>query len=54
MRQAVYDVMRFWISKGSDGFRMDVIGRISKDLSFPDAPITDPASPWQDTPRYEG
>jgi len=33
---------------------MDVIGRISKDLNFPDAPITDPESPWQDAPRTEG
>jgi glycosidase len=65
VREAVYDVMRFWIGKGCDGFRvrsltthclkqMDVIGRISKDFTFPDAPITDPASEWQDAPRFEG
>ncbi|OCF44537.1 hypothetical protein I317_01609 [Kwoniella heveanensis CBS 569] len=48
LRQAIYDMMRFWLDKKCDGFRMDVIGRISKDMSFPDAPITDPSSEWQD------
>jgi oligo-1,6-glucosidase len=30
--------MRFWLDKGVDGFRMDVIPFISKDKSFPDLP----------------
>ena len=30
--------MRFWLDKGVDGFRMDVINLISKDLSFPEDP----------------
>lgn len=38
VREAVYDVMRFWLDKGVDGFRMDVINLISKVQSFPDAP----------------
>ncbi len=33
---------------------MDVIGRISKDHAFPDAPITDPGARYQDFPRVEG
>jgi len=33
---------------------MDVIGRISKDLAFKDAPIKDPESEWQEAPRNEG
>jgi hypothetical protein len=33
---------------------MDVIGRISKDLKFPDAPIRDPKSRWQEASRAEG
>ncbi|MBP3041311.1 alpha-glucosidase [Bacillaceae bacterium Marseille-Q3522] len=30
VRQEVYDIMRFWLEKGIDGFRMDVIGLIAK------------------------
>ena len=30
VRQEVYDLMRFWLDKGIDGFRMDVINLISK------------------------
>jgi oligo-1,6-glucosidase len=38
MRQEIYDIMHFWLKKGIDGFRMDVIPFISKDTSFPDIP----------------
>ncbi|NBB74294.1 MAG: glucohydrolase, partial [Bacteroidetes bacterium] len=34
VRDEVYDLMRFWLDKGVDGFRMDVIPFISKDLPF--------------------
>jgi len=34
VRDEVYDIMRFWLDKGVDGFRMDVIPFISKDLPF--------------------
>jgi oligo-1,6-glucosidase len=47
LRRAVYDDMRFWLDKGIGGFRMDVINMISKPAGFPDAPVTDPTSPWQ-------
>ena len=36
VRHEVYDLMRFWLDKGVDGFRMDVIPFISKDAAFPD------------------
>lgn len=36
VRHAVYDMMRWWLDKGVDGFRMDVINLISKDTSLPD------------------
>lgn len=39
VRNAIYDMMRFWFEKGVDGFRMDVISLISKDQSFPDGPV---------------
>lgn len=38
LRQEVYDIMHFWLKKGIDGFRMDVIGLISKDIRFPNFP----------------
>ncbi|ESQ75094.1 alpha-glucosidase [Asticcacaulis sp. AC402] len=36
VRHEVYDVMRFWLDKGVDGFRMDVIPFVSKDRSWPE------------------
>ncbi|MFL6098552.1 MAG: glycoside hydrolase family 13 protein [Actinomycetales bacterium] len=40
VRQAVYEMLRFWLDRGVDGFRMDVINMISKavaaDGSLPD------------------
>ena len=36
VRQEIHDIVKFWADKGVDGFRMDVISMISKDLSFPD------------------
>jgi oligo-1,6-glucosidase len=36
VRQAVFAMMRWWLGRGVDGFRMDVIDMISKDTSLPD------------------
>ncbi len=36
VRQEVYSIMRFWLDKGVDGFRMDVITLISKQPGLPD------------------
>lgn len=36
VRQYVFDAMRYWKSQGVDGWRLDVITQISKDLSFKD------------------
>ena len=36
VRQEVYGLMRFWLDKGVDGFRMDVIPLISKQPGLPD------------------
>ncbi len=41
LRQEVYQLMRFWLDKGIDGFRMDVIPMISKRLDFPDIDTSD-------------
>ncbi|KAG8166385.1 hypothetical protein KVR01_002074 [Diaporthe batatas] len=37
VREAVWDVMRFWLDRGACGFRMDVINMISKVPGYPDA-----------------
>jgi len=34
VRKAVYDMMKYWLDKGVDGFRLDVINLISKDQRF--------------------
>ena len=34
LRKAVYDMMKFWLNKGVDGLRMDVISCISKNVNF--------------------
>ena len=34
VRKEIYDIMKFWLEKGIDGFRMDVISLISKNLPF--------------------
>lgn len=36
VRDEVFDMMDWWLKKGVDGFRMDVISCISKDQSFAD------------------
>ncbi|WP_125582040.1 glycoside hydrolase family 13 protein [Levilactobacillus cerevisiae] len=38
VRQEIWGLMKFWLDKGVDGFRMDVINLISKPADFPDAP----------------
>jgi alpha-glucosidase len=38
VRAAIYQVMRFWLRKGVDGFRVDVIWHLIKDDRFRDNP----------------
>ena len=35
----VHAMMRWWVDRGVDGFRMDVINLISRDPSLPDGPV---------------
>ncbi|WP_426452818.1 glycoside hydrolase family 13 protein [Paenibacillus sp. S-38] len=37
VREEIYAMMRFWLNKGIDGFRMDVINLLAKQEGFPDA-----------------
>ena len=38
VRAAMHDVMRFWLRRGVDGFRVDVIWHLIKDAAFRDDP----------------
>jgi oligo-1,6-glucosidase len=38
VRREVYAMMRWWLARGVDGFRMDVINKISKRLPLADVP----------------
>ena len=38
LRREIYDVMRFWLDMGVDGFRLDVITSLKKPAGFPDDP----------------
>lgn len=40
MKNAMRDVLRFWIDRGVDGFRVDVVDHIGKDPAFEDDTFT--------------
>ena len=46
VRQAIADVMRFWIDRGVDGFRIDAVDRLAKDPQFRDDPPAFAPSPF--------
>jgi oligo-1,6-glucosidase len=52
VRQAVYSMMRWWLDRGVDGFRMDVINLISKDPSLPNGDLPPGASFGNGFPHY--
>ena len=39
VRQAMFDVMRFWLDRGIDGFRVDALEVLLKDEQFRDNPV---------------
>ena len=45
VRAAVYRMMNWWLDRGVDGFRMDVINLISKDPGLPDG-VVYPGRAW--------
>jgi oligo-1,6-glucosidase len=51
VRQALYAMMRWWLDRGVDGFRMDVINMISKNTSLPDT-TPRPGSPYGPAGQY--
>ena len=40
VKQAMFDVVRFWLDKGVDGFRLDIFHSIYKDAQFRDNPFS--------------
>jgi alpha-glucosidase len=50
VREAIFDVMRFWLGRGVDGFRVDVLWLLGKDPELRDNP---PNPRWRDgLPAY--
>ncbi len=45
LRAAMFETLRFWLKRGVDGFRMDVIGMILKDKELRDNPLNPNANP---------
>jgi alpha-glucosidase len=41
VRNAIHDVMRFWLRRGVDGFRVDAVWYLIKDDQFRDNPLND-------------
>ncbi|WP_457964369.1 alpha-glucosidase [Arthrobacter sp. D1-29] len=52
VRAAIYDMMNWWLDRGVDGFRMDVINFISKDPALPDGPRADGMLYGDGAPHY--
>ncbi len=51
VREAMKDVMRFWLDRGVDGFRIDAVNHIGKNMKFPDEEInTAYNEEWSDNP----
>ncbi len=40
VQQAMFDVVRFWLDRGVDGFRLDIFHTIFKDAHFRDNPLS--------------
>jgi alpha-glucosidase len=51
LRAAIYDAMRFWLKRGVDGFRMDVLWLLIKDEFFRDNPPNPGYAGGQDLSR---
>ncbi|KUJ24483.1 glycoside hydrolase [Mollisia scopiformis] len=52
-REAIYNTsITFWLKRGIDGFRIDTVNKYSKNVSFPDAEITNPKEETQPAWRH--
>jgi alpha-glucosidase len=52
VKQAMYDVMRFWLKRGVDGIRVDAFNQALKDYSFMDDPVNHSYKEGKDDPYY--
>ncbi|MEX2365262.1 MAG: alpha-amylase family glycosyl hydrolase, partial [Pseudohongiellaceae bacterium] len=52
VRQALYAMVRWWLDKGVDGFRIDAITHIKKDAGLPDMPNPDGLKTVPSLPRH--
>jgi len=53
VREAMFDVMRFWLDRGVDGFRVDVLWHLAKDVRLRDNPPNPDFNPSSDSPCQE-
>jgi alpha-glucosidase len=53
VRHALTDAMRFWRERGADGFRIDVVQRLSKDPLLRDNPPPADDAEWARAGRYD-
>src|SRR5262249_15169959 len=51
VRAAIYEAMRFWLARGVDGFRVDVIWHLIKDEQFRDNPLSPDFAPGEKPKR---
>jgi glycosidase len=47
VQEAMFDVARFWLDRGVDGFRVDVAGAVMKDPELRDNPSNGGKRPWR-------
>ena len=53
MRQDLYDIARYWLDLGVDGFRLDALAHLAKDLSFTDSSLpVDPDGMVLDSSKF--
>jgi len=52
VRSEVYEMMHWWLDRGVDGFRMDVINMISKVPGLPNAPVVSSSLRYQPGGQY--
>lgn len=52
VRAEVYRIMRWWLAKGIDGFRLDAINFISKAPGLPDGPVVSTARYQSGEPHF--
>jgi oligo-1,6-glucosidase len=52
VRAAVHEMMRWWVDRGVDGFRLDVINFISKDVALPDGVVPEGATSASGMPHF--